>query len=80
MIPSHMVSYLEGLDETFTAMKKQWKIRVLGHVREEKAGLKKLTQEAGKRGIDVEKTNKLSSEELSHQLQYADCGVTTTPI
>lgn len=68
----------ERLDETFTAMKKPWKIRVLGHVRE-KAGLKKLTQEASKRGIDVEKTNTLSSEELSHQLQYADCGVTTTP-
>jgi hypothetical protein len=68
----------ERLVETFTAMKRPWNIRMLGHVRE-KTGLRKLHREAGKHGITVEETSRLTSEELSHELQFADCGVATTP-
>ena len=68
----------ERLDETFIAMKKTWDIRVLGNIRE-KAGLRKLYRVASKYGISVEETKRLTSEELSHQLQFADCGVSTTP-
>ena len=68
----------ERLAETFTAMERPWNIRLLGHIRD-KTGLKKLRREADRHGITVEETSMLTSEELSHGLQVADCGVATTP-
>ena len=68
----------DRLNKIFIARKKNLKIRVLGNVRH-KAGLKELYKEASKYGIVVEETGMLTTEEISYELQAAQCGVATTP-
>lgn len=68
----------ENLTATFRAMKAEPTVRILGGVREA-AGLDLLRKEAERHDLAVEETGRLSTEELSQELQAAACGVATTP-
>ena len=66
------------LNKEFIELKKEWKIKVIGNIRDNK-GLKKLVKVAGKCGIIVEETGMIETEEVSYELQSANYGVATTP-
>ena len=68
----------EKLVATFRSVKGVPTTRILGGVREA-AGLALLRKEAERHYLPVEETGRLSTEELSHELQAASCGVATTP-
>ena len=68
----------ENLVATFRSMKVEPTVRILGGVREA-AGLDLLRKEAERYGLTVEETGRLSTEELSRELQVAASGVATTP-
>ena len=67
----------ENLADAFP-MKDTPRIRILGGIRKD-SGLALLREEAKRKELTVEETGRLSTEELSRELQGASCGVATTP-
>ena len=68
----------QTLAKTYISMKCEPTVRILGGIREAK-GLNLLRKEAERLDLAVETTGRLSTEELSLELQAATYGVATTP-